>query len=361
MKNEQIVKAFGYGIKSLKSQGSKPEVLAFIGAFNNNPNKNIVFTNSGMSDSDDSYYNQVIFLTKDEALKFMKDKFYSFGYNLRDFKPYKSRKPRFLALIDPKYGAYAPTNRFPRDLLHPAVYDSTDKKVKEERTFSSLTINDVVDALNSGHIVASKNGRYYFLCDYINNQRNCFFYTNPISEDLDGANPFFRTVYPVINEISRSARIVNGMIHIDFHVSFDVELSLCMSLDGSNILNDWYQENVDIITSSSLANNPYSTYDELNEVYDKYSTWKNSFEVSVMISFKKLVSELRKKWDVEDVELSSRFTSDGICDAVEIYADPLFSAALKNYDKSGDIRKSFIEHCKKVQDIIEKDNETEYL
>ena len=226
---------------------------------------------------------------------------------------------------------------------------------KEKRTVDSLTINDVVDALNSGHIVASKNGRYYFLCEYINNQRNCFFYTHPIDEDLDGANPFFRTVYPVINEISRSARIVNGMIHIDFHVSFEVELSLCMSLDGSNILNDWYQENVDIISSSALANNSYSTYDELNEVYDKYATWKNSFEVSVMISFKKLAPDLKK------IENTAYFTPSGICDAVEMYADPLFSAALKNYDKSGDIRKSFIEHCKKVQDIIEKDNETEYL
>ena len=224
---------------------------------------------------------------------------------------------------------------------------------KEKRTVDSLTIDDVVDALNSGHIVASKNGRYYFLCEYINNYRNS--YTNPISEDLDGANPFFRNVYPVINEISRSARRVNDMIHIDFHVSFDVELSLCRSLDGSNILNDWYQENVDIISSSSLANNSYSTYDELNAVYDKYATWKNSFEVSVMISFKKLAPDLKK------IENTAYFTPSGICDTVEMYADPLFSAALKNYDKSGDIRKSFIEHCKKVQDIIEKDNETEYL
>ena len=108
---------------------------------------------------------------------------------------------------------------------------------KEKRTVDSLTIDDVVDALNSGHIVASKNGRYYFLCEYINNYRNS--YTNPISEDLDGANPFFRNVYPVINEISRSAQRVNDMIHIDFHVSFEVVLSLCRSLDGSNILNDW--------------------------------------------------------------------------------------------------------------------------
>ena len=226
---------------------------------------------------------------------------------------------------------------------------------KEKRKVDSLTIDDVVDALNSGHIVASKNGRYYFLCGYINNYRNSYSYTNPISEDLDGANPFFRNVYPVINEISRSARIVNGMIHIDFHVSFEVELSLCMSSDGSNILNDWYQENVDIIASSALANNSYSTYDELNEVYDKYATWKNSFEVSVMISFKKLAPDLKK------IEDTAYFTPSGISDAVEMYADPLFSAALKNYDKSGDIRKSFIEHCKKVQDIIEKDNETEYL
>ena len=224
---------------------------------------------------------------------------------------------------------------------------------KEKRTVDSLTIDDVVDALNSGHIVASKNGRYYFLCEYINNYRNS--YTNPISEDLDGANPFFRNVYPVINEISRSARRVNDMIHIDFHVSFEVELSLCRSIDGSTILNDWYQENVDIISSSSLANNSYSTYDELNEVYDKYATWKNSFEVSVMISFKKLAPDLKK------IEDTAYFTPSGICDAVEMYADPLFSAALKNYDKSRDIRKSFIEHCKKVQDIIEKDNETEYL
>lgn len=224
---------------------------------------------------------------------------------------------------------------------------------KEKRTVDSLTIDDVVDAVNSGHIVASKNGRYYFLCGYINNYSNS--YTNPISEDLDGANPFFQNVYPVINEISRSARIVNGMIHIDFHVSFEVELSLCTSSDGSKILNDWYQENVDIITSSSLANNPYSTYDELNEVYDKYATWKNSFEVSVMISFKKLAPDLKK------IEDTTYFTPSGICDAVEMYAAPLFRAALKNYDKSGDIRKSFIEHCKKVQNIIEKDNETEYL
>ena len=222
---------------------------------------------------------------------------------------------------------------------------------KEKRTVDSLTIDDVVDALNSGHIVASKNGRYYFLCGYINNYRNT--YTDSISEDLDGANPFFRNVYPVINEISRSARRVNDMIHIDFHVLFEVALSLCTSSDGSNILNDWYQENVDIISSSSLINNSYSTYDELNEVYDKYATWKNSFEVSVMISFKKLAFYLKKN--------TIYFTPSGICDAVEMYVEPLFSAALKNYDKSGDIRKSFIEHCKKVQDIIEKDNETEYL
>lgn len=224
---------------------------------------------------------------------------------------------------------------------------------KEKRTVDSLTIDDVVDALNSGHIVASKNGIYYFLCGYINNYRNS--YTNPISEDLDGANPFFRNVYLVINEISRSAKRVNDMIHIDFHVSFDVELSLCTSSDGSNILRDWYQENAYIIKSSSLANNPYSTYDELNAVYDKFATWKNSFEVSVMISFKKLVPDLKK------IEDTTYFTPSGICDAVEMYAEPLFSAALKNYDKSGDIRKAFIEHCKKVQDIIEKDNETEYL
>ena len=226
---------------------------------------------------------------------------------------------------------------------------------KEKRTVDSLTIDDVVDALNSGHIVASKNGRYYFLCEYINNYRNS--YTNPVSEDLDDANPFFRNVYQAINvnEISRSARRVNDMIHIDFHVLFDVELGRCRSLDGSNILNDWYQENVDIISSSVLANNSYSTYDELNKVYDKYSTWKNSFEVSVMISFKKLVPDLKK------IEDTAYFTPSGICDTVEMYAEPLFSAALKNYDKSGDIRKSFTEHCKKVQDIIEKDNETEYL
>lgn len=222
---------------------------------------------------------------------------------------------------------------------------------KEERTVDSLTIDDVVDALNSGHIVASKNGRYYFLCGYINNYRNT--YTNPISEDLDGANPFFRNVYLVINEISRSARRVNDMIHIDFHVSFEVELSLCTSSDGSNILRYWYEENAYIIKTSSLPNNPYSTYYELNSVYDKYETWKNSFEVSVMISFKKLASYLKK--------ITTYFTPSGICDAVEMYAEPLFSAALKNYDKSGDIRKSFIEHCKKVQDIIEKDNETAYL
>lgn len=222
---------------------------------------------------------------------------------------------------------------------------------KEERTVDSLTIDDVVNALNSGHIVASKNGRYYFLCGYINNYR--YTYTNPIGEALDGANPFFRNVYLVINEISRSARRVNDMIHIDFHVSFEVELSLCTSSDGSNILRDWYEENAYIIKTSSLPNNPYSTYYELNSVYDKYETWKNSFEVSVMISFKKLASYLKK--------ITTYFTPSGICDAVEMYAEPLFSAALKNYDKSGDIRKSFIEHCKKVQDIIEKDNETAYL
>ena len=350
MKREKLVRAFGYGIKKSDFHNSYGDSYVLVAWRNRDENNNLIF-NTIKSNGGGSKTRYVRFLTKSDALKFIQEKLAG-----DEFVPYVCKTERVLSLEDPEYGLYLPATEIPSDLLSPAKYDLNGKKISDAQYTDSLTIDNVVDALNFHPTTFGDNQKGNRISDgvrwdYSKKFEKIFNDRLNLKDTGDALSSNLFSIY--YNAVKSS----DSSIRFDFYLNFNIHLGWYITPRGVT-LHDWYNFNYKTQKPVTYVEPKGKALNGVDAIWDAYNGWDGWVKFSMDVSFPDLLQGIKKNMDAKNTYLDG---PERVQEAASTVLTPLL---LKNFEKDNSwvdkADKSFTDHFVALMKLLDTWYDEEY-
>ena len=293
MKREKLVRAFGYGVKEANFHNRYGDSRILIALRTRDENNNLTFSTI-KSNGGGSKTRYVRFLTKSDALKFIDEKL-NYG---TAYVPYVCKTARVLTLVDPEYGLYIPATETPSNLLSPAEYDANGKKISNAQYTNSLTIDNVVDALNLHPVTFGNNQKGSRVSanlqwDYDPSFVRIFNDRLNLRDTGDALSSSLSDIY--YNAVKSS----DSSIRVDFYLNFTIYLG--WYLTPRNVtLHDWYNFNAKTQEPVTYVDPKGKVLNGVDAIWDAYEEWQSMVKFSIDVSFPDLLKEIEYNLDAKN-------------------------------------------------------------
>lgn len=351
MKREKLVRAFGYGIKEANFHNRYGDSRILIALRTRDENNNLTFSTI-KSNGGGSKTRYVRFLTKSDALKFIQEKLTS-----DEYVPYLCKTERVLSLEDPEYGLYLPATEIPSNLLSPAKYDANGKKISDAQYMDSLTIDNVVDALNFHPTTFGDNQKGSLVSanlqwDYYPSFVRIFNDRLNLRDTGDALSSSLSDIY--YNAVKSS----DSSIRVDFYLNFKIDLGWYVTPRGVT-LHDWYNLKAKTHEPVTYVDPKGKVLNGADAIWDAYDEWDDWVKFSIDVSFPDLLKEIEDNLDAKDSYL------DGPGRVQEAASKALIPFLLNSFaeDNSwvGKADKSFTDHFVSLMKLLDTWYDEEYV
>ena len=352
MKREKLVKAFGYGIKEANFHNRYGDSYVLVALRTRDENNRLTFSTI-KSNGGGSKSRYVRFLTESDALKFIQEKL----DNGTAYVPYVCKTERVLSLEDPEYGLYLPATEIPSNLLSPAKYDLNGKKISDAQYTDSLTIDNVVDALNFHPTTFGDNQKGSRISDgvrwdYSKKFENIFDDRLNLRDMGDALSSNLFSIY--YNAVKSS----DSSIRFDFYLNFNIHLGWYITPRGVT-LHDWYNIKDKTHESVTYVDLKGKVLNGVEAIWDAYNGWDGWVKFSMDISFQDFLQGIKKNLDAKNSYVTG-------VDRVWLAAErTLVSLLLKNFEKDNSwvdkADKSFTDHFVALMKLLDTWYDEEYV
>ena len=351
MKREKLVRAFGYGIKEANFHNSYGDSYVLVAGRKRDENNNLIF-NTIKSNGCGSKSRYVRFLTKSDALKFIQEKLTDDAY-----VPYVCKTERVLSLEDPEYGLYLPATEIPSNLLSPAKYDANGKKISNAQYMDSLTIDNVVDALNFRLTTFGDNQKGSKISDGVRWDYSEQF--EKIFDDRlnlkDTGDALSSTLFSIYYNAVKSS---DSSIRFDFYLNFNIRLSGYVTPRGVT-LYDWYNVNTKTQEPVTYVDPKGKALNGVDAIWDAYNEWQSMVKFSMDVSFPDLLQGIEKNMDAKNTYLDG---PERVQEAASMVLTPLL---LKNFEKDNSwvdkADKPFTDHFVALMKLLDTWYDEDYV
>ena len=351
MKREKLVRAFGYGVQEANFHNSYGDSYVLVAGRKRDDNNHLIF-NAIKSTGGGSKTRYVRFLTKSDALKFIQEKLTDDAY-----VPYVCKTERVLSLEDPEYGLYLPATEIPSNLLSPAKYDANGKKISNAQYTDSLTIDNVVDALNFRLTTFGDNQKGSKISDGVRWDYSKQF--EKIFDDRlnlkDTGDALSSTLFSIYYNAVKSS---DSSIRFDFYLNFNIHLGWYITPRGVT-LHDWYNVNTKTQEPVTYVDPKGKALNGVDAIWDAYNGWDGWVKFSMDVSFPDLLQGIEKNMDAKDTYLDG---PERVQEAASMVLTPLL---LKNFDKDNSwvdkADKSFTDHFVALMKLLDTWYDEDYV
>lgn len=352
MKREKLVRAFGYGVKKANFHNRYGDSYVLVALRTRDENNNLTFSTI-KSNGGGSKSRYVRFLTESDALKFIQEK-------LDDgtaYVPYVCRMERVLSLEDPEYGLYLPATEIPSNLLSPAKYDANGKKISNAQYTDSLTIDNVVDALNFHPTTFGDNQKGSMISDgvrwdYSRSFEQIFNERLNLKDTGDALSSTLSSIY--YNAVKSS----DSSIRFDFYLNFNVHLGWYITPRGVT-LHDWYNVKNKTHESVTYVDPKGKVLNGVDAIWDAYNGWDDWVKFSIDVSFPDLLKEIKDNLDEKDTYLD---TTERVQEAASKALVPfLLNSFAEDNSWVDKADKSFTDHFVALMKLLDTWYDEEYV
>lgn len=352
MKREKLVRAFGYGVKEANFHNSYGDSRILIALRTKDKNNNLLFSTI-KSNGGGSKTRYVRFLTKSDALKFIQEKLTGDAY-----VPYLCRTERVLSLEDPEYGLYLPATEIPSNLLSPAKYDANGKKISNAQYTDSLTIDNVVDALNFHPTTFGDNQKGSMISngvrwDYSYSFEQIFNERLNLKDTGDALSSTLSSIY--YNAVKSS----DSSIRFDFYLNFNVQHLGWYITPRGVTLYEWYSVKNKTHESVTYVDPKGKVLNGVDAIWGAYSRWDGWVKFSIDVSFPDLLKEIEDNLDEKDTYLdTTKRVQEAASKALVPFLLNSFAEDNSWVDKAD---KSFTDHFVALMKLLDTWYDEEYV